>query len=125
MAERREIYQLTADLLCLSKSLWTYRYCGVVAGLGEVTGVVDGFASGFGVGDGRLAGFVSGLGAGDAPGDGLRSAVGDFFAVAVLCVTRRVGVAPAPRILLPALSTVLPTDLSVAFAPREITLPVA
>ena len=122
MAERREIYQLTADLLCLSKSLRTCRYCGVVAGLGEVTGVADGFASGFGVGDGRLAGVVSR----DAPGDGLRSAVGDFLAVAVRCVIRCcVGVAPAPRILLPVFSKVLPTVLSVALAPREIALPVA
>jgi hypothetical protein len=123
VAERREIYQLTC-CVCL-KSLRTYRYCGVVAGLGEVTGVVDGFASGFGVGDGRFAGFVSGLGAGDAPGEGLRSAVEDFFAVAVRWVTRRVGVAPAPRILLPALSKVLPTVLSVALVPWEIALPVA
>jgi hypothetical protein len=91
-------------------------------GLGEVLGVADGFASVPGVGDGRLAAFVSGLGA----GDGLRSAVGDFFAVAVRCVTRCcVGVAPAPRILLPVLSKVLPTVLSVALVPREIALPVA
>ena len=99
-----------------------------MAGLGELTGVGDGFASVLGVGDGRLAGLVSGLGAGDASGDGLRSAVGDFFGVAAAWVARRrtcVGVAPASRILLPVFSKVLPTVLSVALAPREITLPVA
>ena len=97
-------------------------------GLGEVPGVTDGFASVPAVGDGRVAGFFSGLDAGEAPGDGLPSVVGDFFGVAVACVVRRrtcVGVAPASRILLPVLSKVLPTVLSVALAPREIALPVA
>ena len=69
-----------ASLLC-----WSYcSYCPV--GLGEVPGVADGFASVPGVGEGRIAGFFSGLDAGETPGDGLPSVVGDFFAVAVVCV---------------------------------------
>jgi len=87
-------------------------------------GVADGFASALGVGDGWLARFVSG----DSFDEGLGSVVGDFFAVAVPCVVRRricVGVAPASRILVPVLSKVLPTVLSVAFVPREIALLVA
>ena len=97
-------------------------------GLGELPGVIDGFASGPGVGEGRVDSFFSGLDAGEVPGDGLTSLVGDFFWLAVACVLRWrtcVGVVPAPRILLPALSRVLPTVLSVALVPREITLPVA
>lgn len=94
-------------------------------GLGEVPGVADGFASVPGVGEGRVSAFFSG----ETPGDGLPSVVGDFFAVAVVCVVRWrttcVGVAPASRILLPVLSKVLPTVLSVALVPREIALPVA
>lgn len=101
-----------------------YSYSAV--GLGEVPGVADGFASVAGVGEGRVAAFFSGFDAGDVPGDGLPSAVGDFFVVA--CVVRWrtcVAFVPASRILLPVLSNVLPTVLSVALAPREITLPVA
>ena len=98
-------------------------------GLGELPGVADGFASVPGVGEGRVAAFFSELDAGETPGDGLPSVVGDFFAVAVVCVDRWrttwVVVAPASRILLPVLSKVLPTVLSVALAPREIALPVA
>ena len=96
-------------------------------GLGEAPGVADGFASVPGVGEGRVAAFFSGLDAGETPGDGLPSVVGDFFAV--VCVVRWrttcVVVAPASRILLPVLSKVLPTVLSVALVPREIALPVA
>lgn len=98
-------------------------------GLGEVPGVADGFVLVPGVGEGRVAAFFSGLDAGETPGDGLPSVVGDFFAVAVACVVRWrttcVVVAPASRILLPVLSKVLPTVLSVALVPREIALPVA
>ena len=57
-------------------------------GLGEVPGVADGFASVPGVGEGRVAAFFSGLDAGETPGDGLPSVVGDFLAVAVVCVVR-------------------------------------
>jgi hypothetical protein len=93
-------------------------------GLGELPGVADGLASVLGVGDGWSDGVVSG----EVLGDGLASAVGDFLVVAVVWVARWrtcVGVAPAPRILLPVRSNVLPTVLSVALVPREIALPVA
>jgi hypothetical protein len=116
-----ETNQQATDLLCCL-SIPEPATLPYGAGLGEMTGVVPGFASAFGVGDGPLAGLVSG----DALGEGLPSVVGDFFGVACAVRWRTcVGVAPASRILLPVLSKVLPTVLSVALAPREIALPVA
>ena len=77
-----------SNLLCWSECPRNCCYSGFAAGLGEVRGVIDGFASGPGVGEGRVAEFFSGLEAGEAPGDGLLSVVGDFFGFAVECVVR-------------------------------------